>query len=299
MARIANPDSKRDAVRRLAQDFGVTLPLEKVYRMMDRLDATRIEQIRASVADATEAVASGPLTVLFLDCTTLYFESVVEGDPEQAGPVVATALLDRLLHHAAVIQIEGASYRLRQHTELVPEHVRANAPISPPPPPKKRERPAKRKEKCRKIRLVTAVRKWGNYFGTFGEVCFGIDKAQEHQYIVGVRLRSLPQALKVRILKVSRYRRLARMEGGFKVGVFRYRNRRVVVSYSPKRARKDEHDRSRALARLLKKLKRSGQAKALVPSQLASLVRMKGTGRWELDSRKIREAARTRTCAGW
>ena len=137
MARIANPDSKRDAVRRLAQDFGVTLPLEKVYRMMDRLDATRIEQIRASVADATEAVASGPLTVLFLDCTTLYFESVVEGDPEQAGPVVATALLDRLLHHAAVIQIEGASYRLRQHTELVPEHVRANAPISPPPPPKK------------------------------------------------------------------------------------------------------------------------------------------------------------------
>lgn len=28
-------------------------------------------------------------------------------------PVVATALLDRLLHHAVVIQIEGASYRLR------------------------------------------------------------------------------------------------------------------------------------------------------------------------------------------
>src|SRR6266851_5364858 len=29
-------------------------------------------------------------------------------------PVVATALLDRLLHHAVVIQIEGSSYRLRQ-----------------------------------------------------------------------------------------------------------------------------------------------------------------------------------------
>jgi hypothetical protein len=28
-------------------------------------------------------------------------------------PVVATALLDRLLHHAVVVQIEGASYRLR------------------------------------------------------------------------------------------------------------------------------------------------------------------------------------------
>ena len=30
-------------------------------------------------------------------------------------PVVATALLDRLLHHAVVIHIEGASYRLREH----------------------------------------------------------------------------------------------------------------------------------------------------------------------------------------
>jgi DNA replication protein DnaC len=34
------------------------------------------------------------------------------------NPVVATALLDRLLHHAIVIQIEGASYRLRQHADL-------------------------------------------------------------------------------------------------------------------------------------------------------------------------------------
>jgi len=58
-------------------------------------------------------------------------------------PVVATALLDRLLHHAVVIQIEGASYRLRGHADLIPEHVRANAPISPPPPPKKRGRPPK------------------------------------------------------------------------------------------------------------------------------------------------------------
>jgi len=58
-------------------------------------------------------------------------------------PVVATALLDRLLHHAVVIQIEGASYRLRAHADLIPEHVRANAPISPPPPPRRRGRPPK------------------------------------------------------------------------------------------------------------------------------------------------------------
>ena len=56
-------------------------------------------------------------------------------------PVVATALLDRLLHHAVVIQIEGSSYRLRQHADLVPEHVRSKALITPPPAPKRRGRP--------------------------------------------------------------------------------------------------------------------------------------------------------------
>jgi DNA replication protein DnaC len=60
-------------------------------------------------------------------------------------PVVATALLDRLLHHAVVIQIEGASYRLRQHADLVPEHVRSKALITPPPAPKRRGRPPGRK----------------------------------------------------------------------------------------------------------------------------------------------------------
>ena len=39
-------------------------------------------------------------------------------------PVVAAALLDRLLHHAIVIPIEGNSYRLREHAELVPEQLR-------------------------------------------------------------------------------------------------------------------------------------------------------------------------------
>ena len=61
-------------------------------------------------------------------------------------PVVATALLDRLLHHAVVIQIEGSSYRLRQHADLMPEHLRSKAVISPPfptEPPPRRGRPPK------------------------------------------------------------------------------------------------------------------------------------------------------------
>lgn len=54
--------------------------------------------------------------------------------------VVATALLDRLLHHAVVIQIEGNSYRLREHAHLMPEthsDDKTNAPKRRPGRPKK------------------------------------------------------------------------------------------------------------------------------------------------------------------
>ena len=58
-------------------------------------------------------------------------------------PFVATALLDRLLHHAVVVQIEGASCRPRHHADLIPEHTRSHATITPPPPHKRRGRPPK------------------------------------------------------------------------------------------------------------------------------------------------------------
>ena len=37
--------------------------------------------------------------------------------------VVAAALLDRLLHHAVVIKIEGNSYRLKEHASLMPDNL--------------------------------------------------------------------------------------------------------------------------------------------------------------------------------
>jgi len=57
--------------------------------------------------------------------------------------VIAAALLDRLLHHAIVVEIEGNSYRLREHAELVPESLKGghrdvhNAPVRRRGRPKK------------------------------------------------------------------------------------------------------------------------------------------------------------------
>jgi hypothetical protein len=60
-------------------------------------------------------------------------------------PVVATALLDRLLHHAIVVPIEGSSYRLRRHADLMPEPSRATSLMTPVTmhQPRRRGRPPK------------------------------------------------------------------------------------------------------------------------------------------------------------
>jgi DNA replication protein DnaC len=50
--------------------------------------------------------------------------------------VIAAALLDRLLHHAVVIKIEGNSYRLRAHQDLMPENLLR---------PHNKDQPARRK----------------------------------------------------------------------------------------------------------------------------------------------------------
>jgi hypothetical protein len=81
-------------------------------------------------------------------------------------PVVATALLDRLLHHAVVIQIEGASYRLRQHADLIPETLRVGplASVTSPARPIAEARPGRA---CR--------RAWENYFAGSEEIYSAID----------------------------------------------------------------------------------------------------------------------------
>jgi len=57
--------------------------------------------------------------------------------------VVAAALLDRLLHHAVVIHIEGNSYRLRAHRNLMPENLAAPQKPNPDKPTRRRGRPRK------------------------------------------------------------------------------------------------------------------------------------------------------------
>jgi len=59
--------------------------------------------------------------------------------------VVAAALLDRLLHHAIVVHIEGNSYRLRAHQNLLPDTFVPPHNLTGEKPKQSRGRPKKEK----------------------------------------------------------------------------------------------------------------------------------------------------------
>jgi hypothetical protein len=85
MARIAQPASKRASVELLERDFGIRLNLSSIYKMMDAMDEPTIERLQCLAGNRTKQLLGGSLSVLFYDCTTLYFESFEPDDLRQKG----------------------------------------------------------------------------------------------------------------------------------------------------------------------------------------------------------------------
>jgi transposase len=246
MARLANPDSKRASVRALEEDFGVQVSLPQVCRMMDLLDAARIEQLNTLADRQARALLGGPVRILFFDCTTLYFESFTENDLKAPGyskdakfkecqALLALAVTEAGLPVRYTV-LPGATFEGHSLIPVV-EALQADYEVTET--------------------VIVADR------GMLSEANLkSLEDAGLH-YIVGARLKSLPQALQTRVLDASGYETLKDSDGA-RVRDIAHEPRRLVVSYSPVRAGKDRHDRDKALGKLRKKLAQSNNPKDLL-----------------------------------
>ena len=236
MARIANPQSKRESSRFLEEDFGVHISLEKIYRMMDRLDIKRIDKIKRLSGQAAQKVFKEPLKVLFFDCTTLYFESIIEDELRQKGYSKDAKFKESQVCLAAVVTKEGfpVSY------EVFPGAIFEGHTLNPVI-----------KEMKSKYNLEQAI-----YVADRGMLSEDNLKALEDEnlhYIVGAKLKKLPKVKQELVLDKSKYTIVSKQEG-FKMQSLAHNKRKVIVCYSHKRAEKDRHDR-RQTALLHKDLK--------------------------------------------
>ena len=237
IARVMAPGSKRASAEQLDLHYGRTHSLDSVYRLMDALHA-RLDVLKQIVLAATASLTGGSVQMMLFDVTTLYFESV------DADELRAFGYSKDQKYHCTQVVLALATDEdgLPIGYELFPGNT---AEVKT---------------------LLACMKSWQAQLPA-GKVSFVADRAlcsranlgaleaQPWNYVVAMPLRrSLAQAQQAQVLNTAL---AAPMElDGELVWVreFDWQGRRLIVSYSSRRAHKDQADRQALLARLQAKL---------------------------------------------
>jgi len=236
LSRIAHPDSKKKTVETLQEDFNEQIHLDKMYRMMDRL-YPHITKVKDLVAKNTLSLFNQEVDVLFFDVTTLYFESFEEDDIRQFGFSKDLKFKETQVVLALVTNQEGhpLSYELF---------------------------PGRTHEGCT---LISVIKKLKKRFtvkkavlvadrAMFNDNNLNLMEQEGVQYVVAAKLKSLPKVKKENILD-QEYKPFVVANDFQWIKELEHKNRRLLVSYSKKRAQKNKKDRQRLIDRLMKKIK--------------------------------------------
>ena len=271
MARIANPASKRKSVIDLERDFGIKLDLNAVYRTLDYVDEQSLELIQKKAWDAAKGLFAQKIDVIFYDCTTLYFESFVEDELREKGLSKEHRFSESQVLLAMMVTKEGLplGYRLYNgatwegHTlKDAIEHVKRMAEVD---------------------RLVFVADS-----GLLSKDNLAVIENSEKQYIVAARLKNQPESIKKQILDKGSYQQGNHM---LIKEIALPGARRLLVNYTEKRARKDAHDRQKALAKLQKKINKSKNPESFISnSSHRKYLKIENPQSVQIDEEKIRFA---------
>jgi transposase len=254
LARVANPDSKRASVDMLASKFGVNLDLKTVYRMMDAIGDDRIIKLNKLVLNHTKDLLNNTIDIVYFDATTLYFESFSEDEGDDAikkngyskdgkfnQPQVVLALL--VTKQGLPIGYKAFSGDTFDGHTLIPaiEEI---------------------KDELEGLKLDKVV--YVADSGMFNKVNLEALDQYELDYIVGARIKNLSNDLKEKILDITSYEEF---DDDKKIKTLDYNGKKLIVTYSQKRARKDKSDRLKAIEKLKKRLQSSKSVKSQLSNQ--------------------------------
>ena len=269
MARLASPKSKRASVSLLEKDFGIALNLNKVYRMMDKIDDSIVEKIQKTAYRATKSILKEKINVLFYDCTTLYFESFSPDELKKNGyskdgkfnqPQVLLALL--VTEAGLPIGYEVFPGNTFEGHTLVPiiEKIKSKYDLE-------------------KVVFVADS-------GLLSKENRAFLEQNNFEYILGARLRNLPKTLQKTVLSTFK----SEQKTTENTAEIDYQGKRIILKYSPKRARKDKKDREEAIERIKKNFKRSKNPKSLLSNYgYKKFLNVTGTSTLEINQIKIEE----------
>jgi transposase len=249
LARIAQPTSKRETASFLERDFGIKVPLEKIYRMMDRL-VKKEDVIKESIRNSSLNILPAPVDVIFFDVTTLHFESILKDELKEFG----YSKDGKFKETQVVLALVTTHHGLPISYHLFPGNTFEGHTLKPA---------ILELKKTYKIENIVLVADRG----MLSKDNLQVLRSCNVKYIVGTPLKKLPKNLKTKILSDEDFQPEVILNEMHWCKEFEYNQDRLIVSYSSKRAKKDLADRQRLIDRLMKKVK-SGKIsiKKLIPN---------------------------------
>lgn len=254
LARIAKPDSKSRSVHMLEENFGVSY-LDSVYKMMDKIDDKSIEKLNSIAYSETKKLFDDKIDVIYFDATTIYFESFTEDIGDDAirkngyskdlkfnQPQVVLALM--VTKEGLPIGYELFSGDTFDGHTLIPS-----------------------------LKILRDKYNVDNVVYVADSGMFNNDNLKELEmleeynfnYIVGARIKNMQKNIKEQILNKNNYKEL---NSEISIANITLDNgRKLVVTYSLKRARKDKADREKAIKKLKDKLEKNISVKSQLSNQ--------------------------------
>ena len=279
LARIDRPASKRKSVENLERDKDKKVSLGAVYRMMDKLKK-REDWVKKKIARNTLELFNNKVKVAFFDVTTLYFESFTPDDLRIPGFSKDNKVKETQVVLALMTTVDG----LPLGYELFPGNTyEGNTLISAV-------------DVLSKKYQVTDVSVIADRAMFTRKNLKAMDE-RNVSFIVSAKLKNMDKGTREKILDASEdFLKESEGKVEYRTWEFEHEGRRLVVSYSKKRAAKDRRDRERLLERINKKLE-DGKIR------LDGLVKNRGTKKYLrfekenkefafLDEDKIKEDAR-------
>jgi len=282
LARVANPDSKRASVINLEENFGVKLDLKAVYKMMDKIGDREILKLNKLVYNQTKSLFKEKIDIVYFDATTLYFESFKEDDIKRNGyskdakfnqPQVVLALM--VTKNGLPIGYKAFSGDTFDGHTLIPtlKEIQENFKID-------NIVFVADSGMFNRVNLEEFDRIYKPLLYKYRDYSWSAVSKEltlrdyEYQrrefsranitYIVGARIKSMPKSIKADILNMDNYTEL---NDDIKVAVFNYKGKKLVVTHSKKRAKKDRYDREKGIERLKAKLAKSSSVKSQLSNQ--------------------------------
>lgn len=270
IARLVHPTSKLKTVDYLHRYQGKNISVDGIYLFLDRLNQSHAQRIRRIVSRHSRRVLK-QIIVVFYDMTRLYFEAEDEDDLRRIGfskdgkfqnPQILLGLLVGERGYPIGYDIfEGNTF---EGKTLLPV-----------------------------LQRIEREHSFGRPVVVADAAMLSKDNVQlldeaKYPFIVAARIRNETHQVQEEIL-----RRRAGLTNGQSVTINRGDGRRLIVSYSDKRARRDAYNRDKGLKRLEKRIGAGRMTKEHLNNRgYNKFLKLTGEVKVEIDQTMVEQAGR-------